>query len=157
METAPCRVAPHCSLASRFAVWGAHRGDFGECAVPVRPGRSWHRVDYGLFPRESLLRECPWCLYNVLFWLFSFVVFSYCCDREETATSARRRLGMCPCCGACRPRKHRRRGASWQQFSLVRNVINGLIKTAVNSIKFGANDISNFLQHAPGPRIDQSG
>src|SRR5713226_2887989 len=67
------------AAASRIRCLGsAHRRDSCECAVPVRPGRSWHRVDYRVVPARGRVMEGVSMVFmtNVLCGFF-FVAFSY--------------------------------------------------------------------------------
>src|SRR5260370_21024025 len=67
------------AAASRIRCLGsAHRRDFCECAVPVRPGRSWHRVDYRVVSAPGGVMEGVSMVFmtNVLSGFF-FVAFSY--------------------------------------------------------------------------------
>src|SRR5260370_36652793 len=55
-----------------------HRRDSCECAVPVRPCRLWHRLDYRVVSTPGRVTEGVFMVFltNVLFGLF-FVIFSY--------------------------------------------------------------------------------
>src|SRR5258707_14796419 len=67
------------AAASRIRCLGsAHRRDFCECAVPVRPGRSWHWVDYRVVCAPGGVMEGVSMVFmtNVLSGFF-FVAFSY--------------------------------------------------------------------------------
>src|SRR5260370_1871522 len=67
------------AAASRISCLGSgHRRDFCECAVRVRAGRSWHRVDYRVAsaPRGVMEGVSMVFMTNVLSGFF-FVAFSY--------------------------------------------------------------------------------
>src|SRR6266568_5254438 len=142
------------AAASRIRCLGsAHRRDFCECAVPVRPGRSWHRVDYRVVSAPGGVMEGVSMVFmtNVLSGFF-FVAFSYWLVTART----RRQVLAAVLAGVLvvalvGPPQAQAQGSLVAAIQSVLNVINGLIKTALNSINSVRTALSNFYQQATWP------
>src|SRR5258707_4721387 len=142
------------AAASRIRCLGsAHRRDFCECAVPVRPGRSWHRVDYRVvFPPGRLMEGVSMVFMTNVLCGFFFVGFSY------WMVIARRRRQVLAAILAgvlvvalVSPPQAQAQGSLVAAIQSVLNVINGLIKTALNSINSVRTAINNFYKQATWP------
>src|SRR6266699_3281887 len=142
------------AAASRIRCLGsAHRRDFCECAVPVRPGRSWHRVDYRVVSAPGGVMEGVSMVFmtNVLSGFF-FVAFSYWLVTART----RRQVLAAVLAGVLvvalvGPPQAQAQGSLVAAIQSVLNVINGLIKTALNSINSVRTALTNFYQQATWP------
>jgi hypothetical protein len=130
-----------------------HRLGLSELAVPVRPHESWDRLEYGLVSSPGRFVEgvSKVFLTNVLFGFF-FVVFSYWMVIART----RRQVLALTLAGVLAvalvaPPTAQAQGSLVTAIQSVLNVINGLIKTALNSINSVRTAISNFYKQATWP------
>src|SRR6266567_4595475 len=142
------------AATSRLRCLGStHRRDSCECAVPVRPCRSWHRLDYRVVSTPGRVMEGVFMVFltNVLFGLF-FVVFSYwmVIARTRRQVLALSLAGVLAVALVSPPQAHAQ-GSLVVAIQSVLNVINGMIKTALNSINSARTAISNFYQQATWP------
>src|SRR6266704_127199 len=131
----------------------AHRRDSCECAVRVRPCRSWRRLDYRVVSAPGGVMEGVSMVFmtNVLSGFF-FVAFSYWLVTART----RRQVLAAVLAGVLvvalvGPPQAQAQGSLVAAIQSVLNVINGLIKTALNSINSVRTANSNFYQQATWP------
>src|SRR6267378_7640822 len=131
----------------------AHRSALSGLAVPVRPYESWHRLDYRVVsPFQQAMRGAfmgP--LASVAFVLF-VVFFSYWMVTART----RRQVLALTLAGALAmalisPPPAEEQVSLVAAIQSVLNLINGLIKTAMNSINSVRTAISNFYQQVTWP------
>src|SRR6266704_3532036 len=142
------------AAASRIRCLGsAHRRDFCECAVRVRPCRSWRRLDYRVVSAPGGVMEGVSMVFmtNVLSGFF-FVAFSYWLVTART----RRQVLAAVLAGVLvvalvGPPQAQAQGSLVAAIQSVLNAINGLIKTALNSINSVRTALSNFYQQATWP------
>jgi hypothetical protein len=132
---------------------GDHRHLFGELAVFVRPFESWHRLDYGIVSTPGRVMEgVPMVsLTNVLFGFF-FVVFSYLIVIART----RRQVLALTLAGVLAvtlvtPPTSQAQGTLVTAIQSVLNVINGVVKKALDSINSVRNAISDFYKQTTWP------
>jgi hypothetical protein len=130
-----------------------HRLGLSELAVPVRPHEPWDRLEYWLVspPGRFVEGVSKVFLTNVLFGFF-FVVFSYWMVIART----RRQVLALTLAGVLAvalvaPPTAQAQGSLVTAIQSVLNVINGLIKTALNSINSVRTAISNFYKQATWP------